>query len=200
MYDYVEGALARRSPASVTVDVGGVGYVLLVPLGTELPEPGGQARLWAHLAVREDAQTLYGFADAATRDLFRTLLSVKGVGPSMALAVLSGLTRRELLEAIAREDLARLTSIKGVGKKTGEQILLDLRDRVASLSGSLELEPGVVTPAAPPPPGGANFEDAVSALVSLGFPDKDARKRVDRAAKTVDPDDLGRLVQAAFQG
>ena len=200
MYDYLEGTVARRTPASVTLDVGGVGYDLLVPLGTQVPEPQTRGRLWTHLAVRDDAHTLYGFEDAATRDLFRTLLKVKGVGPSMALAVLSGLDRRELCEAIVREDIARLTAIKGVGKKTAEQILLDLRDRVRSLSAGLEVEPGVLTPAAPPAPESANFEDAVSALVSLGFNEKDARKRVEKAAKSIDPEDLGQLVQAAFRG
>ena len=87
MYDYLEGTVARRTPASVTLDVAGVGYDLLVPLGTQVPEPRAPGRLWTHLAVREDAHTLYGFSDAATRDLFRTLLKVKGVGPAMALAV-----------------------------------------------------------------------------------------------------------------
>ena len=163
MFDYFEGTIARRSPARATLDVGGIGYDLLVPLGTPLSDVGQKARVWVHLAVREDAQTLYGFADPGTRDLFRTLLLVKGVGPSMALGILSGLNRRELLEAIAREDLARLTSIKGVGKKTAEQMLLDLRDRVPSLSSGLEVEPGVLTPAAPPSAESANFEDAVTA-------------------------------------
>ena len=158
-----------------------------------------RARLLA-LAVRDDAHTLYGFGDMETRDLFRTLLKVKGVGPGMALAVLSGLDRRELCEAIAREDVARLTAIKGVGKKTAEQILLDLRDRVRSLAAGLDVEPGVLTPVAPPTPGSENLEDAVGALVSLGFAEKDARKRVEKAAQSIDPADLGQLVQAAFRG
>jgi len=200
VYDFLEGTVAGRTPASVTLDVGGVGYLLLVPLGSRVPELGQSGRVWAHLVVREDSQTLYGFGDAPTRDLFRTLLKVKGVGPAMALAVLSGLDRREFCEAIAREDAARLTAIKGVGKKTADQILLDLRDRVGALSAGLEVEPGVLSPAAPPASGSANLEDAVSALVSLGFAEKDARKRVEKATQTIDPDDLGQLVQAAFRG
>jgi Holliday junction DNA helicase RuvA len=200
VYDFLEGTVARRTPASVTLDVGGVGYHLLVPLGSLLSEPGQAGRVWTHLVVREDSQTLYGFGDAPARDLFRILLKVKGVGPAMALAVLSGLDRRELCEAIAGEDVARLTTIKGVGKKTAEQILLDLRDRVSALSAGLELAPGVLSPAAAPTPESANLEDAVSALVSLGFAEKDARKRVGKATQTIDPDDLGQLVQAAFRG
>jgi holliday junction DNA helicase RuvA len=200
VYDYFEGTVARRNPATVTLDVGGVGYALLVPLGSQVPDVGATCRLWAHLAVRDDAHTLFGFSDRPTRELFRVLLKVKGVGPAMALAVLSGLDRASLLAAITNGDLARLTSIKGVGKKTAEQILLDLRDRVPALSGGLAGEAGDPSPATPAGPGGSNFEDAVSALASLGFSEKDARKRVERAAKEVDPTDLGLLVQAAFRG
>lgn len=200
MYDFLEGTVARRNPASVTLDVQGVGYALLVPLGTQIESIGQPMRLWTHFAVREDAQTLFGFGDEETRDVFRTLLSVKGVGPSMALSVLSGMNRTELLEAIAQGDVGRLTAIKGVGKKTAEQILLDLRDKIRTLSAGLEVEPGVITPAAPRSEGDENIEDAVSALTSLGFAEKDARKRVEKAVKSVDPHDLGRLVQAAFRG
>lgn len=198
MYDYLEGTVDRRSPASVALDVNGVGYLLAVPLGSDVPPEGRRARLWAHLAVREDAHTLYGFADRETRDLFRLLLSVKGVGPAMALAVLSGLPRTQLVEAIRQEDVKRLTLVKGVGKKTAEQILLDLRDRVAALTAGTEIAPGVLAPA--PPPESGNVEDAVGALVSLGFSEKDARKRVERAAEAVDAADLHGLVQAAFRG
>lgn len=198
MYDYLEGTIARRGAAGATLAVGGVGYELLVPLGTPLPEEGASARLWTHLAVREDAHTLYGFADRDTRGLFRALLKVKGVGPAMALAVLSGLTRPELVRALLDEDLAALTRVKGVGKKTAEQILLDLRDRAATLAGGLELDGKVIAPA--PPPDSGNLADAAAALVALGFGEKEARKRVERAAAEIDPSDLQRLVQAAFRG
>lgn len=200
MYDFLEGVVAHRTPTGLTLDVGGVGYLLLVPLGTVLPDEGATGRVWTHLVVREDSQTLYGFGDQETRDLFRTLLRVKGVGPGMALAVLSGLDRRELCEALAGENIARLTAIKGVGKKTAEQILLDLRDRIPSLSAGLEALPGATPHPPSPTPQNTNLEDAVSALVSLGFAEKDARKRVEKAGKDIDPEDLGQLVQAAFRG
>lgn len=199
MYDYLEGTVARRSAVGVTLDVEGVGYALALPLGTELPPEGAVARVWTHLAVREDAHTLYGFADRGTRDLFRHLLRVKGVGPSLALAVLSGLSGSELVEVIRAEDAPRLTTVKGVGRKTAEQILLDLRDQLPVIAAGVELEPGVITPAAPSEAAG-NLADAVAALVSLGFSPKEARGRVERAAREVDPADVSTLVQAAFQG
>lgn len=196
MYEYLEGTVAARSAARVVIDVGGVGYDLLVPLRAALPQ-SGKLRVWTHLAVREDAHTLYGFPDCETRDLFRTLLKVRGVGPSMALGILSGLDRSELIEAIREEDLRRLTKVKGVGKKTAEQILLDLRDHVTLFGGTGE-DPGVI-----PRPGGAheaNIQDAAAALVSVGYSEKDARKQVEKAAESVDATDLERLVRTALQG
>ena len=199
MYDYLEGRVARRSAAGVSLDVNGLGFYLLVPLGTQVRE-GEPARLWTHLAVREDAHTLYGFTDRETRELFRALLKVKGVGPTMALAVLSGLTRSELVTALMAGDGKALCRVKGVGQRTADQILLDLRDRAPALAGGLELAPGTVVPTPPPTAEDGNLEDAATALVALGFSDKDARKRVSKAAETVDPADLEALVQAAFRG
>ena len=200
MFDYLDGKVAQRGAVGVTLEVGGVGYHLLVPLGTSLPAPGARARVWTHLVVREDAHTLYGFVDRESRELFRALLRVKGVGPGVAMAVLSGLSRHELVAALLQEDLAVLTRVKGVGKKTAEQILLDLRDRAPALAAGLALDSGVVLPAAPPDRNQTNFEDAAAALVALGFSEKDAKKRVEKAAESVDPADLQGLVQAAFRG
>ena len=199
MYEYLAGRVAARTAAALVVDVSGVGYELRVPLGASFAPVGDELQVFTHLAVRDDAHVLFGFPDQATRDLFRTLLKVRGVGPSMALAVLSGLTRRELLEAIAAGDLKRLQGIKGVGKKTAEQMLLDLKDKLASLSGGLEHEPGVIIPAAPPTPGLGNIEDATLALVSIGYAEKEARKLVEQAADQVDPADLEALVRAAIR-
>ena len=200
MYDYLEGTVVRRPAAGATLAVGGVAYELLVPLGSVLPDEGARGRIWTHLGVRDDAHTLYGFGDRETRDLFRVLLKVKGVGPAMALAVLSGLPRAELVRAILEEDLVALTRVRGVGKKTGEQILLDLRDRAGTLAAGMDLGGGVLVPASRPGPERENIADASAALVALGFTDKDARKRVERAAETIDPADLEGLVQAAFRG
>jgi Holliday junction DNA helicase RuvA len=199
VYEYLEGEVQARTATRLIVDVAGVGYELLVPLGMTFPT-SGHARIYTHLTVREDAHTLYGFPDLGRRDLFRVLLSVRGVGPGMALGVLSGLSREELVRAILTEDLAALTRIKGVGKKTGEQILLDLRDKIAKLAPSEAL---VGIPGALPeggPPSSSNIEDALSALVSVGYTEKDARKQVERAAKHVDPTDLELLIRTALHG
>lgn len=193
MYDFLEGRIAARTAARLVLDVGGVGYDLAVPLGAGF-EATGKAKVWTHFVVREDSHQLYGFRDPATRDLFRALLTVNGVGPRVALGVLSGLSREELLTAIAGGDLARLTDIKGVGKKTAEQILLDLRDKAHGLiaaSGSSE----ILRPAAQM---NAPVEDAIGALISIGYTEKDARKRVERASQRVSSDDLEVLVRTAI--
>ncbi|HKX46742.1 MAG TPA: Holliday junction branch migration protein RuvA, partial [Planctomycetota bacterium] len=129
MYEFLRGTPASRTPNRLVLEVAGVGYELVVPAGAAFPDAAPLV-VWTHLAVREDAHTLYGFPDRATRDLFRLLLRVKQVGPGVAIAILSGLSRADLLAAIRDEDAARLMQVKGVGRKTAEQVLLDLRDRI----------------------------------------------------------------------
>ena len=199
MYEYLEGEVRARTATRLILDVAGIGYELLVPLGMSFPTRG-QARIFTHLTVRQDAHILYGFPDRDTRDIFRVLLSVRGVGPAMALGVLSGLSREDLMRAIVSEDIAALTRIKGVGKKTAAQILLDLRDEVAKL---VPAEALVGIPGADAGPGAAhssNLEDALAALVSVGYSEKDARRQVERAAGRVDPADLELLVRTALHG
>ncbi len=192
MYDFLDGEVAGRSAARVVLDVRGVGYEVLVPPGASFPS-SGRLRLWTHLVVREDSHSLYGFRDEATRDMFRALLGVTGVGPKVALAVLSGLSSDELVAAVVAGDAKRLTKVKGVGQKTAEQILLDLRGKAAMLSGGGSAQ-------APAARGPAQLEDAVTALISIGYSEKDARKQVERASKTVDPANLELLVRTALQG
>ncbi|MAF64733.1 MAG: Holliday junction branch migration protein RuvA [Planctomycetes bacterium] len=194
MYQYLEGDVAGLTPTRLVLDVGGVGYDLCVPLGSDFPA-SGRARAWTHLIVREDSHQLFGFADRETRDLFRLLLSVRGVGPQMALGILSGLSRGPLLEAIVGGDTAQLTRVKGVGRKTAEQILLDLSDKAAGLHAQLGAAP---TPASDELK--ANLEDAVTALVSVGYKEKEARRQVERAAESVDAGDLELLVRTALRG
>ena len=201
MYEYLEGRVARQRPGRLVIDVGGVGYELAVPLRARFPSEGETVKAFAHLVVREDLQALYGFAKESTRDLFRLLLRVRGVGPTMALGVLSGLDEAELCEAILAGDVKTLTGIKGVGKKTAEQILLDLRDRAQALAGPARTgsaQPGYELPR---PSGDAqNIEDAIAALVSVGYTPKDAQKQVERAARSVDANDLEALVRCALRG
>ena len=200
MYEFIAGTIEARSATSVVIAAAGVGYELLAPLGAPFPAPGETAKVSVHLVVREDAQTLYGFPSRDDRDLFRILLRVRGVGPSMALGVLSGMSAAEIAGAVARDDLKAFTAIKGVGKKTAEQILLDLRDKsalLASVAGAAPAAPMPVEPgegSAPP-----NLADAITALVSIGYSDKEATKKVEAAASDVGTDDLEALVRAAMR-
>src|SRR5688500_18847610 len=178
MYDYLEGKLAARGPARLVLDVHGVGYQLSVPLSSSFSdrEP---LRIFVHQVVREDEHRLYGFPDAGTRDLFRLLLGVRGVGPAAALGLLSGLTAAELVSAIRESDLRKLMTVKGIGRKTAEQLLLDLREKILcfsqkSASGALSR-----------PSSDQRVEDAVTALLGIGFSEKEARKSVERAVAQV---------------
>lgn len=194
MYDYLEGRLAERRPARLVLDVAGVGYDLAVPLGVDFAPREGRLRAWTHLVVREDAHLLFGFPSRELRELFRLLLEVRGVGPGVALAVLSTLPGDELLRAIAAQETAPFLRVKGVGKKTAEQILLDLRDKAPQPAGAAG--PGTVVPQ--PPAGSRALEDAVRALTSIGYSDKEARKSVEKAAARVKDGDLETLVRVAL--
>jgi len=195
VYDYIEGRLSERRPARLVVDAGGVGYDLAVPLGVDFPEREGLVRAWTHLVVREDAHLLFGFPERALREVFRLLLEVRGVGPAVALAVLSTLPGEELLRAVASQDAAPFLRVKGVGKKTAEQILLDLREKAPRMLA--ESARDTLVPRAPA--ARRSLEDAVRALVSIGYSDKEARKSVERAAAEVQGDDLELLVRTALQ-
>ncbi|MCL4142652.1 UNVERIFIED_CONTAM: hypothetical protein GTU68_042619 [Idotea baltica] len=193
MYEYLEGEIFRHAPTSLVLDVGGVGYALFVPLGTspeKCPGKGKRVRIWVHQIVREDAHTLYGFSDANQRDLFRLLLSVRGVGPSVALSLLSGMNSGELVQSIQTGDRNALTGIKGVGKKTAEQILLDLGAFVdlAQSSGRETVQRD------------AELTDAISALVSIGYKEKDAIRLVEKAAAEMDDLDVETLIRSALHG
>ena len=194
MYEFLEGTLDTRMPARLVLNVGGVGYDLAVPIGSNFGDDA-KLRVWTHLVVREDSHSLYGFPDREMRELFRLFLSVRGIGPGIALGILSGLSREELIRAILDDDVKRLCQLKGVGKKTAEQILLDLKDRIASFGILGSTAPGAV----PEAPADGLTEDAIGALISIGYKEKDARKSVARAAKDVGTDDLELLVRTALR-
>lgn len=201
MYEYLDGQVAGRSAARLVLDVNGIGFELAVPLLAPFPA-GGRMRAWTHFVVREDAHKLYGFHDKRTRDLFRALLDVRGVGPGIALTLLSGLTAEELLAAIAAGDADKLCAVRGIGKRTAGQILLDLGHRAAELAAAtgaaLASAQGDVL--VPQRRAQQVVEDAVSALVSIGYAESEARKAVGRAAKGSRAADLEHLVRAAIQG
>lgn len=195
MYDFIEGRLSERRPTHLVLEAGGIGYDLAVPLGADFPVREGRVRAWTHLIVREDAHLLFGFPERERRELFRLLLEVRGVGPAVALAVLSSLPGDELLHAVASQDSAPFLRVKGIGKKTAEQILLDLRDKAPRMLAAAEH--GTLVPRAGGP--ARRLEDAVRALVSIGYGDKEAQKCVERAAAKVQGDDLELLVRTALQ-
>ena len=165
MIAHLRGRILEKHPNRVVVDVNGVGYDVCVPLSTfyGLADAGGEIALRVHTHVREDQLALYGFATALEQDLFERLIGVSGIGPRLALAVLSGIEPLDLIRAIERSDVARLTAIPGVGKKTSERIVLELKDRLPRAPAAAEVAAG----AAPEP--SALRDDVLSALVNLGY-------------------------------
>ena len=170
----LQGRIAEKRPHRVTVDVRGVGYDLHIPLSTYygLGEPGSEAAFRVHTHVREDTLALFGFATGLELRVFEALIGVSGIGPKLALAVLSGIEPAELVRAVGRGDVRRLTGIPGIGKKTAERMGLELRDRLPAVA---EAEP------APAGGDGAARGDLVSALVNLGYGRPAAERAVDAA-------------------
>ena len=181
MIAHLRGRILEKQPTRVVVDVSGVGYDVAVPLSTfyGLGEPGGEVALRVHTHVREDALALYGFATALELDLFNRLIGISGIGPKLALAVLSGIEPPDLVTAIERGDVARLTAIPGVGKKTSERIVLELRDRMPRARPAITAAGGVPADAL------VVRDDLLSALMNLGYHRPLAEKAVDAALKTV---------------
>jgi Holliday junction DNA helicase RuvA len=173
---HLRGRLLRKGTQEAVIDVSGVGYRVAIPLSTfyRLGDPGTEAQLLIHTHVREDALALYGFLTEEEELLFERLLSVSGVGPKVALGILSGIEAPDLVEALRGSDIARLTRIPGVGKKTAERLVLELKDKM----------PARATPAAAmPSPGATSRDDLLSALVHLGYSRPEAERGVDRALR-----------------
>jgi Holliday junction DNA helicase RuvA len=173
------GRIAEKVPSRVIVDINGVGYDVLVPLSTYyvLGDAGAPVSLRVHTHVREDIIALYGFATLLEQDLFERLIAISGVGPRLALAVLSGIEPAELIRAIRTQDVARLTKIPGIGKKTAERIGLELKDRLPPV---LEAPGQTVAGAAP---GDQRRSDLISALLNLGYQPAVAERAIDRTIK-----------------
>lgn len=175
MICYLEGRLTRKAPDHVVVLVGGVGYKVFIPVSTyyELPSEGEPLALQVHTHVREDTLALYGFISAQEQMLFHRLIGVAGVGPSLALKVMSGLEPQALIDSIRRGDSRRLNAIPGVGRKTAERLILELRDKMPELAASDER-----TAVSPADPVQSLVDDLVSALSNLGFPRAQSEKAV----------------------
>ena len=181
MIAHLRGRIFEKHPNRLVVDVAGVGYDVFVPLSTfyGLGDAGSEIALRIHTHVREEALALYGFATRLEQDLFERLIGVSGIGPKLALAVLSGIEPSELVRAIERNDVARLTAIPGVGKKTAERLVLELKDRLPRVQVSAA---GVDAATAEAP---LLRDDLLSALMNLGYHRPLADKAVDAAIKTI---------------
>lgn len=182
MIAHIAGKLIQKQPNSVIVDVGGVGYELTVPLSTfyDLGEIGADVSLRAYTYVREDVLQLFGFRTDREKQLFLLLTSVSGVGPKLAITLLSGMNADDLIRALRDNNLARLTNIPGVGKKTAERLVVELRDKVAKLSVAAQAEP---VQSDYLPVANALSDDIVSALVNLGYQKAAAEKAVGNVFK-----------------
>jgi len=195
MIGRLRGRILGKQPPFLLLEVNGVGYEIEAPMSTfyVLPHGDEEVVLHTHLAVREDAHILYGFAREADRTLFRALLKVSGVGGKMALGVLSGMTAEEFSQAVQAGDIAALTRLPGVGKKTAERLVVEMRDKLDKVgvlpSGTLAVPPGEV-------PGGAD-QDAVSALIALGYKPPEASRMVSKVFD--DGMDTESIIRAALR-
>lgn len=179
MIAFLSGKVLEKSANSIIVDVAGVGYDVTIPLSTfyEVGDVGSEVSLRIYTHVREDAIQLFGFKTVRERDLYLRLISVQGIGARSGISLLSGMNADEIILAIRTDDLARLTSIPGVGKKTAERLVIELRDKIGELSSTSETMPGASSI-----PADSIFEDALSALVNLGYQRNAAEKALKQAA------------------
>jgi Holliday junction DNA helicase RuvA len=193
MIAHLTGKLLEKNANSAIVDVGGVGYEVTIPLSTfyELGEVGSDVSLRVHTHVRQDAIQLFGFMTTRERHLFLRLISVQGVGPKLAITMLSGMSADEMVLAIRKEDLSRLTGIPGVGRKTAERLVVELRDKMADL--------GESKTAAESLPSDGVFDDALSALINLGYQRAAAEKALNQAAKEGTEITVQKLLRRSLQ-
>ena len=197
MIAYIRGTLAEKDPTRVVIEAAGVGYELTIPLSTfdRLPKTGAEVKLLAFHCVREDDETLFGFATEAEKAMFVTLTSVSGVGPKIAIAILSGSSIGELSLAIASGNAKRISSIKGVGKKTAEKICIELKDKVnaiEALAATGRGGKGEISPV---------LHDAILALTALGFNEESANKMVSQVvAAHPDAKDTEAIIRFALKG
>lgn len=192
MFDYIEGDLAAKSPTQAIITTGGVGYRFTIPVSTFDALPGsGQAKLLVHLYVREDVLRLYGFATEDERRLFAYLLSVQGIGPGTAIAVLNGMSVNDFRLAVANEDLAGISRIKGIGRKTAQRVVIELKR---------EMERELAERPVGGPPGLALSSDAVAAMLALGYRRSSSEAAVARALEKVGRDaSLDQVIREALQ-
>ncbi|WP_347373871.1 Holliday junction branch migration protein RuvA [Aequorivita sp. Q41] len=175
MITHIQGRLVEKNPTDVVIDCNGVGYFINISLHTFSELPAGEnVKLFTHLLVREDAHILYGFSSVAEREIFRLLISVSGVGASIARTMLSSLAPEQVLDAIATNDLPTIQSVKGIGAKTAQRVVLDLKDKILKVYGLSSISTGTSN---------TNKNEALSALETLGFVRKQSEKVVEAIVK-----------------
>ena len=195
MISYVKGTLVEKTPARIVVESAGVGYEILVPLSSfdVIGEVGSQVKIYTYFHVREDSHTLFGFATPEERKLFQMLISVSGIGPRSALTILSGVSVEDFCEAIVTEQVDFLTAISGIGKKTAQRLIVELKNRISDVRVRVEVgarKPGMQS----------MISEAVQALVSLGFPRASARKAVEKCISEADRElDVEELIRGALR-
>jgi len=180
MIGRLSGIIADKQAPDLLIDVNGVGYEVQLPLTSfyELPDVDQETTIYTHFVVREDAQLLYGFASKQERSLFRLLIKANGVGPKLGLTILSGMNAEQFVTCVEQDDITTLVKLPGVGKKTAERLLIEMRDRIKDLNISPEFMPKTAIESSVLQPSNNDFEDAVSALVSLGYSSSQANKAV----------------------
>lgn len=191
MITQIQGKLIEKSPTEVVIDCNGVGYLLNVSLNTfsNLPD-SGTVLLYSYLSIREDAHTLYGFIDKTEREIFKLLISVSGVGPSIARTMLSSMTSEEIQKAIASENVAVIKGVKGIGAKTAQRVIVDLKDKILK---TYDLGEVTVTS------GNTNKEEALSALEVLGFNRRLSEKVVTGILKTDPNASVEQIIKLALK-
>ncbi len=179
MISFLHGTLLEKSPTRLVVDVHGVGYEVFIPVSSydRLPAAGEAVQIQTYLHVREDAQVLYGFATQEEKSLFVLLISVSGIGPKSAIGIVSSITASEFRAAVASENLSAITALPGVGRKTAQRLILELKDKIHRLEGASESPPLTVS--------SSLTEEAVMAMVSLGYGKQIAEKSVGRAFQEI---------------
>jgi Holliday junction DNA helicase RuvA len=183
MINHLHGLLVAKQPPLLVIDIQGVGYEVLAPLSTfdQLPDLNQAVKLLTHLSVREDTQVLYGFSNDAERSLFRSLIRVNGVGPKLALSILSTIDLNSFVQCVHDNNIQRLTRIPGVGKKTAERLIVEMRDRLANWSAN---QPAAATASSPRTLGIISpVDDAISALIALGYKPQEASRWVHAVAE-----------------
>lgn len=199
MIGRLQGKLVYKRPPELLLDVNGVGYEIEAPLSTfgQLPEAGHQTVLYTHLIIREDCQLLFGFSDEEQRSLFRTLIKVSGVGAKMAIALLSSIEPQEFVRCVMDNDSQTLTRLPGIGRKIAERLVIEMRDKLKDWSyseagvtggdGAMEIDSNDQT------------NEAVNALVALGYKPQEAKRAVNKACQKVDGGDSEQLIRAALK-